>query len=693
MPIPYSVKRLVKGRLRLQSHLFSLLHHPDEVVESFFMRFKGVKKVKLNKGSASLSLDYDPDTFDLIEFIGYLERSSKEMFLEDLSKEKRKPQKQEGSVKPWLIATSLGFIPYALRSLLPSPLLVSMTLLLSLPVLKKGMNSIKERRLDVHVLDSSALLLTSFTGSPLSAHLMSWLLQFGDYMEERIERKARASLEKLMDHEESYAWLVVEESKAVRVRSSELKVGDLIVVYSGEKITADGVVEDGTALVNQASLTGESNPVLKQKGDKVYSGTFVEDGKLYIKVSAVGEDTVVAGIVRIIEESIKEPLSLQRKAEEFANTFVKPTLALGLGSYLFTGQVSRLTSTLIVDYHTGVHLTTPLAVLSAVSELAKRGVLVKSGSKLELLSRVNTIVMDKTGTLTIGSPKVMDVVGLSLSEDEVFLYGASLEQRITHPIARAIVKLAQESNMELLPREDSKYHIGMGIEGYLHGEKFMLGSTRFMQQKRIKIPQEVRALVDGFHAQGKTVLYLVKGREVVGLITVMDPLREEAKDVVKELQRMGIEVILCTGDNEGVTSYIANSLGIKRYHSRMLPADKAQVIKKLKSEGKVVAFVGDGVNDSPALSVADVGISLRGATDIAIEVADVVIGDSLWHLVETVEMSRKIVKKLRGIYRMNGLLNTVGLVGSVLGLFGPPVATAINNGTTVALGLYSLKSL
>ncbi|RME08237.1 MAG: heavy metal translocating P-type ATPase, partial [Aquificota bacterium] len=439
------------------------------------------------------------------------------------------------------------------------------------------------------------------------------------------------------------------------------------------------------------SLTGESNPVHKKVGDKVFAGTFVEDGKLYVRVEEVGEETVVAKIAKIVEESIKEPINIQKMAEETANRLVMPTVGLGTLSYLLSGQVGRLTSTLIIDYHTGIHLTTPLTVLSSVAQASTYGILIKSGGKLEALSRVDTFVMDKTGTLTVGHPVVEDVVGLEISEEETLRYAASLEQRITHPVARAIVKLAEDRGLELVPRENSQYHIGLGIEGELNGTKFMLGSTRFMQRKRIRISQEVRDLVDKFHSEAKSVLYLVRERKIVGLLTFRDPLREEAKDVVAELRKRGKRVILCTGDNEGIARYMAKELGLEEFYARVFPAEKAKVVEKLKKQGRVVAFVGDGVNDSPALSSSDVGISLRSGTDIAIEVADIVIGDSLWHLVDVVDIAEHTVKKLKTTYRLNGLINTIGLIGSALGLIGPSVSTLINNGTTVLLGIYSLQ--
>ncbi|MCS7171387.1 MAG: heavy metal translocating P-type ATPase, partial [Aquificaceae bacterium] len=626
-----------------------------------------------------------------IGFLSHVENTPRDVFLEDLSREKPKLHKKENGAKGWFVLSTLGLIPYFFRAGIPNPLLAGMTLLLSGPVLEKAVKSLLNKKIDVHFLDSSAILLASLSGNPLSAHIMVFLLALGDYLSEKVEKKAYEKIEKLFSYREDTAWLMVGNGQAIKVKALDLKKGYIIAVYAGEKIPADGIVEEGDALVNQASLTGESNPVHKKPGDKVFAGTFVEDGKLYVKVEEVGEETVVAKIAKIVEESIKEPINIQKLAEERANRLVMPTIGLGFLSYVLSGQLGRLASTLIIDYHTGIHLATPLTVLSSVSHASTYGILIKSGSKLEALSKVDTFVMDKTGTLTIGHPKVEDLVGIEVTEEEALCYAASLEQRITHPVARAIVRLAEEREVELIPRENSQYNIGLGIEGELHGKKFMLGSTRFMQRKRIRISPEIKELVDKFHSEAKSVLYLVRERKIVGLLTFRDPLREEAKDVIAELKRRGKRVVLCTGDNEGIARYMAKELGIEEFYARVFPAEKVKVVENLKRQGRVIAFVGDGVNDSPALSSADVGISLRSGTDIAIEVADIVIGDSLWHLVDVADIAEGAMRRLRTSYAINGLVNTLGLIGSALGFIGPSLSTLVNNGTTVLLGLYSLQ--
>ncbi|MEN3034121.1 MAG: heavy metal translocating P-type ATPase [Aquificaceae bacterium] len=685
----FRIERFLPRSVKLHSYIFEHLQYPEETIKEHFSRFGGIRELKYYPHGGKVRIEFE-EGFDLTGFLNYIQETSRELLLIELSKLKLPKRERQNSLKE-LLLVSAGFLPYLFRSLVPGALLSGITLLMASGVIKKAISSLKRGDLDVHVLDTTAIVASCLGGSPLSAQVMVFLLSLGDYLSSIVESRAYEKIEKLFSYREDMAWKITQDGQIIRVKALELSRGELIAVYAGEKIPVDGVVNDGDALVNQASLTGESNPVHKKLGDKVYAGTFVEDGKLYIRVEEVGEDTVVAKIARIVEESIREPINLQQKAHEFANRFVIPTIGLGLGAWALSGSASRLSSTLIIDFHTGVYLTTPLTVLSGIAKASELGILIKSGSKLEALSRVDTFVMDKTGTLTVGNPVIEDILGLEISEEEVLQYSASLEQRITHPVARAILKLAESRCIELFQRENSQYHIGLGIEANINGTKFMLGSTRFMNKKNIKISHETRKLVDKLHAEAKSVLYLVREKKIVGLLSFKDPLREEAKDIVMELKKRGKEVILCTGDNEGIASYISKQLGLSKFYARVFPAEKAKIVSELKSRGRVVAFVGDGVNDSPALSCSDVGISLKSGTDIAIDVADVVIGDSLWQLVDVLDIATNTINKLKKAYFVNTLVNAIGLTGAVSGIFGPSISTFLNNGATIALGIYSTR--
>lgn len=699
MAIPYTINSFLSGRLQIKSEFFKYIHVSEFTIENYFKNyFKGVKKVKVSKKTGRLTLEYDKESFNPIGFFEFLNNISSETILEILSNAengflKPKKQEEEGNAKKWFLLNSSAFGLFLFRASIPANILTGITLALAIPVFKKALNSIRERKIDVHLLDSSAIALSAIQGNPLSSLLMTWLLSLGDLIEEKTQGTAHKAIEELLNYKNEEAWLVIDDGQAVRVPVEKIKKGDKIVVYTGEKITVDGIVEEGEALVNQASLTGESNPVLKKKGDKVYAGTFVEDGKLYIIAEKVGDETALAKIVHIIEESASQPIETQKKAEEVANKAVIPTLIAAGTVYGLTGNINRATSTLIIDYHTGIHVSIPVSVMSHMTLAAKRGILFKSGRHLEILHKVDTVVFDKTGTLTVGHPEITEIVTYKVSETELLQIAASLEQRLTHPVAKSIVNYAIEKGIELLPREDSKYHMGLGVEAKINGEKYYIGSTRFMEHIGIKIPQKAVEDRERMHEDGESVLYVVKGKTILGLIGFSDPPRPESKKVVEILHKMGREVILCTGDNIGAAALIAKKLGIKRFYARAFPDEKAKIIKELKKEGRTVAFLGDGVNDSPALSVADVGISIRSGADIAIEVADVVINNNLCNLIEAFKIADLSLENIEQNIKINTTANTIGLLGAIFGIFNPVTATIINNGTTVLLGLNALKPI
>lgn len=689
MALPYNLNRISRGKLEISSPVFTKWKLNGDWV-SLLKGYPGVLKINYYPNKGKIIVYYHEDHFDLIDFLNFFEHETEETILE---KVKKLPfSKKEEDRSTWLRNVSLAFIPYLFFKGSSSWFLPALTVALALPVLRKGYNSISEKRLDVHLLDSIALVLAILARQPLSAHFMVWLLALGDYLEEKVEKKAEERLKELFNHRENKAFLMVGEGEVMEVAPESLKVGDKVVIYPGRKILIDGIVIEGEALVNQSSLTGESKPVHKKPGDKIYAGTVVVEGKIVAEVEKTGDETVFAGIVRLIEEGIKEPLSLQKKAESEANRFVLPTLLLG--GLSLTGGFRKASSVLTFDFYTGVHFVTPLTVMTSATLLARRNILMKSGAKFEKLAGIDTIIFDKTGTLTLGSPKIADLVCFDCTEERLLQLAASLEQRIQHPVAEAITALAEERNIPLLPRLSSNYFLGLGIEGILDERKYALGSTKFVMKKRIKVPQEVRDLVENFHSQGKSVLYLIeeeKPRRIKGLLTFIDPPKPESKEVIEHLKKRNLDLILCTGDNEQVAQYLSQKLGISTYYARMLPQEKADLVKRLKAQGRQVAFVGDGLNDSPALTLSDVGITFTQGAEVALEVADIVLGSNLWDLVYAYDLSISLGNRLKKLYFYNNFINGLGLILSVFGLINPALSTLLNNGGTIALGLMALK--
>ncbi|MGH7802462.1 MAG: heavy metal translocating P-type ATPase [Thermodesulfobacteriota bacterium] len=698
MAIPYSIRSQLLGRVQIKSEFLKYIPVSEDTVKHFLKQKKGISGVKASKKTGNLTIEYEPKEFNPEEIFNILDNASPKIVIEALSElengvKKNGKENGEGNAKKWFFLNTIAFVPFLFRSALPLGFFTVLSLILGIPIFKKAFNSIKNGKLDVHLLDSSAIPLSTFLGTPFTSMLMEWLLSLGDLIEEKTQGRAHKEIEKLLNYRNEVAWLVTEDGNAVKVPASQLKKGDKIVAYTGEKITVDGVVFEGEALINQASLTGESNPVHKKENDKVYAGTVIEDGKLYIITEKMGNETALAKIVQIIQESAGEPIETQKKAEELANKFVIPTFVTASGIYAATRYLNRTVSTLTFDFHTGIHVSTPTAIMSHMALAAKRGILIKSGRHLEILHNVDTIVFDKTGTLTAGYPEITDIVAYKVSEEEALIYAASLEQRLTHPVAKSIVQKALQRNLEVLPRKESKYHMGLGVEAYLDGKRFLIGSTKFMERTKTKISKTVKEDVDKIHEKGESVLYLVEDKIIIGLIGFADPLRPESKKVVETLHGLGREVILCTGDNEGAAEVVANKLDIKRYYARAFPDEKARIIKSLRKEGRTVAFLGDGVNDSPALSVSDIGISMNSGADIAIEVADVVIGNNLFQLIEAIKVSDMALRNIGQNYRVNAISNSIGMVGAVAGVFSPVMATIINNGTTVLIGLNAIKPL
>lgn len=696
MPIAYKIKEFSPGKLKIHSEFFRYVGVSKETLHNFFReKFKDISRVVISKSRGDISFYYDPKKSNIEEVLSFFNSSNGDFVLELIEREKVKPSPEEEkeiiSGSTWFKLNTIGLVSLLFRNSISSAL-PFIGFGLAIPVFLKGIRSILGGKVDVHILDSSAIFISNITGNYSSSVLMTWLLSLGDVIQEKTENVAKVEIEKLLNYKDDYAW-VIEGDNIVKKKVQQVKIGDTVVVYTGQKITVDGVVIEGEAAVNQASLTGESNPVLKKEGDKVYAGTFLEDGKLYIKTEKVGDDTVLAKIVKIIEEGVNQPIQAQLKAEDFANRFVIPTIALGGASYALSGNINRLTSTLIIDFHTGIHVSTPLSIMSYMSVAARKGILFKTGKHLEILHDVDSIVFDKTGTLTVGKPEITEIIPISISETELIQIAASLEQRITHPVAKSIVKYAESLGLELLERKNSRYHVGLGIEGEINDQLYLLGSSKFLKEKSISIPRKVKAIVDELHEKGESVLFLVRGKSIIGLVGVSDHLRPEAKSVIENLHKSGREVILCTGDNEGAAEKVAKILGIDKCYARAFPDEKARIIKELKKQGKKVAFVGDGVNDSPALSVADIGISMRSGADIAIEVADVVIPNDLSKLAEAIEISDRAINKIHSNFKVNAIINGTGLVLSVFGLINPLMSTIINNGTTVLLGYNSIRPI
>ena len=578
----------------------------------------------------------------------------------------------ESAVAPWLLAAA------------------------NLPIFKRAFDSVMEKgTLNVDVLDAAATTVLGLQGQFQTAASMVWLVSLGDTIRDVTMRQSQRTLENLFDGQAQFAWLI-REGKKTQVRVETLRAGDPVVIYPGELIPVDGTVLTGTATVDQKILTGESVPVEKGEGDSVFAATVVREGKLYVKTANVGNQTAAAKIVKLVQDAPLRETRMQNYAERFADRLV-PLSFLGAGAaYAVTANPGYAAALLIVDYGTGIRVSAPTTVLSSMTKAARHGIFIKGGRFLENLAEIDTIVFDKTGTLTAGTPEVAEVIayGPDISEADVLALAASSEERLTHPIAEAIVRTAKEMGLAIPERGSSEYRIGLGVEANINGSIVLVGCHRLMALKGIS---DAHAEKDVLKINGRaaTPVYVARDGELIGLIVYEDPIRPESFDVIERLRAGGVqEIIMLTGDHPAVAARVAEQLGIRRYLADVLPEQKLQFVKSLQREGRTVAVVGDGINDSPALAQADVGIAVRGGADVARETADVALLEgNLYKIPEALEVARESVRLIHQNWNLILYPNTAAIALSLLGMIGPVGAMVISNGCAILATLNGLRPL
>lgn len=686
------VKHKTYGRIRVNSFYLKYLDVSQEAIEEFIKSQDGIIDAKLNKTTGSLSISYDPNKIYIEEFLELINNTPIDVILGILKSYKTKATPKEE--KPSKLRMMLGAVGglLSLTPIFPNTFVKAIAIFGSIPSFKSAATNLLKGKLSYQLLDSLALGITIQRNMLLSANIMNLFIGLGDYLEDKLNQKARASIEDLLNVDGETAYIEKEGTK-VEVPIEEISIGDIVVVYAGGRIPVDGIVHEGKAVVNESVLTGEDKPVLKDVGAKVYAGTNVVDGKIYIKVEQKGADTIISKIAYMVESYMDQKPAIYDRFNKLADATVLPILSIGLANQLITRNLAKTSSILTIDYNTNLRVSIPIAVASSISKASNHGVLIKGGRSLEALSNINCIVMDKTGTITKGEPVITDIIPLeeNLSQEELLKIAASLEQRLKHPIADAIVNLARQKNLELYEREDSDYDIGLGISAKLENEEYKLGSSRYMANHKISIPKHVKDLVKEKHDEGKTVLYLAKGKKILGLIAFKDTIREEAKEVIQKLTNMNIKIVMLTGDNEEVAQAIAKEVSIKEFRARVSPEEKAKYVEQLKKEGYKVAMVGDGVNDSVALSAADIGIAMGDGSQVAIDVADVVlVKEDLNLIYKAIKLSKDTMKVVNNNIKFNFAINTLGMAIGILGSGNPAFSVMINNGSTILSALYSI---
>ncbi len=576
---------------------------------------------------------------------------------------------------------------------LPGPVGGAAVLVASLPIARRAAHSLTvERRLNLDVLDMTAIALTTLRGSLLAPLSVIGLVEVGEVIRERTARVSQRELLDLLDSVAEFVW-VERGGERTQVAIDEVRRGEVIAVYPGDRIPVDGRVLEGRALVDEHQLTGEPMPVLHEEGEVVYASTLLRDGHLHIAVEQVGGETRAGRIVALMRDAPVHDTRIENYAGRLADRLVLPAFLLAAAVLVVTRNPTRAASILITDFATGIRVSVPTAVLATMTSAAQAGVVIRSGRALEQLAGVDAVVFDKTGTITEGNPAVSGVRSLSndLSEDEVLAIAATADQRLNHPVAEAVVGYALARGLAPGRRGQWHYDIGLGVRAEINDQDVLVGSDRLLRREGVNL-----SAAPGPEA-GLSRVYIALDGQLCGVITYADPVRREAQTVIGALRDThGMEIHLLTGDKTETADAVGRDLGIDpgNVHGELFPEDKAAVIRALRAEGRRVAFVGDGINDLPALAYADVSVSFGGATAVARETADVVlIDDSLHALPTAVASSRQAMRLVRQNIGIVSVINTAALTIATATGLSPTTAAVVHNGSTVVAAVNGLRPL
>ena len=566
----------------------------------------------------------------------------------------------------------------------------------SVKYIYQGIHTLLQRKIEVPVLDATAIGVSMFRGDISTAGSVMFLLGIGEILEEWTHKKSVDDLARSMSLNISRVWLC-NDGQEMLVPTTKIQTGDLVRVHMGNMVPFDGTVAEGEAMVNQASLTGESEPVRKYIESTVYAGTVVEEGELTIRVKETNGSSKFDKIVTMIEESEKLKSGLESKAEHLADRLVPYTL-LGTGiTYLLTRNMTKAISVLMVDFSCALKLAMPISVLSAIREASNYHVTVKGGRYLEAMAEADTIVFDKTGTLTKAQPTVKQVVAFNgMSENELLRIAACLEEHFPHSMAKAVVQAAIDRHLvheELHSKVE--YIVAHGISSKINDKKVVIGSYHFVfEDEKCAVPDGMMEAFDKLPSECSH-LFMAIDHELAAVICIEDPLREEAAAVVRKLKETGIsKVVMMTGDSDRTAKAIAARVGVDEYYSEVLPEDKASFVEEEKKAGRKVIMIGDGINDSPALSAADIGIAISDGAEIAREIADITVGaDSLNELVTLKLISDGLMKRIHKNYRFIVGFNTGLIVLGVAGILQPATSALLHNTSTLMIGLKSMQDI
>lgn len=689
----FTIKHESRGRMRVHMEQYRMTYEQADTLLYVIHNHRNVTFVKVYDRTADAVIEYVGDREQIIELLRHFHYESANVPQTVI---KTSGRELNNSYQEKLIGSVVWH--YSKKLLLPWPIRTALTVGRSIKYIGIGLKCLLQRKIEVPVLDATAITVSLVTKDFSTASSIMFLLGIGELLEEWTHKKSVDDLARSMSLNVSKVWLRTPENQEILVESSKIEKGDKVVVHMGNVIPFDGEVLDGDAMINQASLTGESVPVQRTVGNTVFAGTVVEEGEITIRVKEVEGNNRFDQIVTMIEESEKLKSELEGKAEHYADKLVPWTLgATGL-TYLLTRNVTKAMSILMVDFCCALKLAMPISVLSAIREASLYNVTVKGGKFLEAVAEADTIVFDKTGTLTKAHPTVVDVVNFNdeYSSDDMLRVAACLEEHFPHSMAKAVVDAASKKGLSHEEMHTKvEYIVAHGIATSINGKRTVIGSYHFVfEDEKCVVPAGKEPLFESLPLYYSHLYLAVEGM-LSAVICIEDPLRDEAAAVVTSLKKAGIsKVVMMTGDSERTASVIAKKVGVDEYYAEVLPEDKAAFVEREKAKGRKVIMIGDGINDSPALSAANVGIAISDGAEIAREIADITVGsDDLYQIVTLKYISNALMKRIKSNYRKIVGFNSGLIALGVAGVLPPTTTALLHNGSTILISVNSMKNL
>ena len=692
----YQVMHDIKSRLRVRSGQWAFTKKEGYAIASLLLNQDFINEVFTSHRNGSITIYYEENSQNREKILSILDNIT----IDDLFEAEPTQTQVSKEITDDFYLKLVKMISRRLfgRWFFPLPVKNVLTVYHALHYIWKGLNSLTDFRIDVDLLDGAAVTGALLKNQYQPASSMMFLLSISDALEDYTVQKAKSTLKDSLALNIDTVWVVGDDGEERHVSAMDITKGDKIKVHMGDIIPVDGKVVDGEGMVNEASMTGEPLAVHKTKGKTVHAGTVMEEGNIIVEVYSMNKETRLNKIIDLIENSEDLKAETQSKAEKLADSIVPYSFLATALTYLITRNTTKALSVLMVDFSCAIKLTTPLSIISAMREASDNRMMIKGGKFLENYANADTIVFDKTGTLTNATPKVVDVIPMSdkYTRDEILKMSACIEEHFAHSIATAIVKQAEKEGLNHSEdHSEVEYIVAHGIATEYDDKRAVIGSRHFLfDDEKVKVTKAQEKKINK-EVKQHSVVYLAIDGKLEGLICIDDPIRKEAKYVIEELKSLGIEnIIMLTGDSESGAKAGAKALGITQYRSQVLPEDKSRIIEELKSEGKTVIMVGDGINDSPALAAADVSVSMKNSSDIAREVADIsLLSDNLYDLVTLRKLSVGMLDKINTNYRNIVAVNGSLLVLGVLGTISPSTSSMIHNLSTMLFGVMSTKSV